>query len=241
MSKKQILVFQHLPIEHPGIFRDFMQRDAMNLHTVELDNGDTIPPLDRFDALWVMGGPMDVWQEQEYPWLRDEKQAIRTAVNELGMPYLGICLGHQLLAAALGAEVGPGPAEVGVIPVQKTAAGKQNRFLAGLPVSMNTLQWHSAEVKQVPDGCEVLASSAACAIQALARGNQVLTMQYHQEILATTVGDWSAIPEYSQALESSLGEGAVDRLAQDVNIALPELNATAAVIYNNWRSAAFAE
>lgn len=241
MKQKQILVFQHLAIEHPGIFRDFVERDEIQLHTVELDAGDTIPALDQFDALWVMGGPMDVWQEQEYPWLRDEKQAIRTAVNELGMPYLGICLGHQLLAAALGAEVGPGSPEVGIMPVEKTAAGKKNVFLAGLPDSMNTLQWHSAEVKQVPDGCEVLANSEACSIQALARGNQVLSMQYHQEILATTVADWNAIPAYRQALESSLGEDAVDRLAQEVNMALPGFNETAAVIYNNWRLAAFSK
>lgn len=234
---KHILVFQHLPIEHPGIFRDFVQRDGIQLHTVELDAGDAIPELDQFDALWVMGGPMDVWQEEQYPWLRDEKQAIRTAVNELGLPYLGICLGHQLLASALGVEVGPGVSEVGVMPVELTAVGQSSPFFVDLPDRLETLQWHSAEVKEVPERCVALARSDACAIQALARGNQVLTMQYHQEILASTVGDWSEIPAYRQALESSLGKGAVDSLAQDVCAVLSGFNHTAAVIYRNWRSA----
>ena len=98
MINKQILVFQHLAIEHPGIFRDFFRDDGINCHVVELDEGETIPDLADFEALWVMGGPMDVWQEDEYPWLRDEKLAIRQAVEDYGMPYVGICLGHQLLS-----------------------------------------------------------------------------------------------------------------------------------------------
>ena len=147
MINKQILVFQHLAIEHPGIFRNFFREDGIHCHVVELDEGETIPDLADFDVLWVMGGPMDVWQEDEYPWLRDEKLAIRQAVEDYGIPYVGICLGHQLLADALGGEVGPGnQAEVGVMPVYKTDAGKQSLFFAGLPEEMYCLQWHAAEV-----------------------------------------------------------------------------------------------
>ena len=108
MKINRILVFQHLRIEHPGIFRDFFKEDNVESTIIELDEGEQIPDLKDYDALWVMGGPMDVWEEAEYPWLIDEKAAIRKAVNELKMPYVGICLGHQLLADALGAEVGPG-------------------------------------------------------------------------------------------------------------------------------------
>jgi GMP synthase-like glutamine amidotransferase len=86
------LVFQHLSVEHPGIFRDFWTKSGDSWHAVELDEGDRIPPLEDFDLLVVMGGPMDVWQEDLHPWLFAEKAAIRRWVKDLGRPYLGICL-----------------------------------------------------------------------------------------------------------------------------------------------------
>ncbi|MEO1285776.1 MAG: type 1 glutamine amidotransferase, partial [Pseudomonadota bacterium] len=68
-----ILVLQHARLEHPGVFRDFLTRDGHSWDAVELDEGESLPSLDGYDALWVMGGPMDVWQEDQHPWLRDEK------------------------------------------------------------------------------------------------------------------------------------------------------------------------
>ena len=102
-----ILVFQHIAIEHPGIFRDFFRDDGVRWTAVELDQGEAIPDLTDFDALWVMGGPMDAWQEDAHPWLVPEKAAIRRAVTELNMPFLGVCLGHQLLADAWAAGSAP--------------------------------------------------------------------------------------------------------------------------------------
>ena len=82
-----ILVLQHAPVEHPGIFRRFLEEDGHSWDTVELDQGGQLPSLDGYDALWVLGGPMDVWQEDEHPWLKDEKAFIREAVEQRGMSY----------------------------------------------------------------------------------------------------------------------------------------------------------
>ena len=176
----RILVLQHIAIEHPGIFRDFLATDGIGWDAVELDQGEPIPPLDRYDALWVMGGPMNVWQEAEHPWLRSEKAAVRKAVRERGMPYLGFCLGHQLLADALGGTVGPmRQPEVGVLEVALTEAGRRDPIFAGIPERLHALQWHGAEVASPPPGATVLAESPACAVQALRVGDRAFGVQYH--------------------------------------------------------------
>ncbi|HIF51818.1 MAG TPA: type 1 glutamine amidotransferase [Thiotrichaceae bacterium] len=240
MNTKRILIFQHLAIEHPGIFREFFKEDGFELTTVELDEGDAIPDLTNFDAMWVMGGPMDVWQEERHPWLIEEKAAIRKAVNELKMPYVGICLGHQLLAAALGGEVGLGnETEVGIMQIHKTDVGKQSPFLNNMPDTMNCLQWHGAEVKTEPAGMEVLVSSDICGIQSLSLGTQVFTTQYHQEIIPSTVSDWSDIPAYKRALEKALGDNAAENLEKEALDNMDEFNKAARQLYENWKSVVF--
>ena len=101
----KFLVLQHIPIEHPGIFRDFMKRDNIEIHTVELDEGESIPDLKSYDAMIVMGGPMDTWQEEEYSWLKPEKESIYEFTCIQKKPYLGLCLGAQLLGEVIGGEV----------------------------------------------------------------------------------------------------------------------------------------
>ena len=143
----RVLVLQHIACEHPGIFRDFMAEDGIEWRAVELDEGEPIPELDGFDVLLSMGGPMDVWQKDAHPWIASELAAIRDWVGRSRRPFLGFCLGHKLLAEAMGGEVGPAAEpEIGVMPVRLTDAGRASPFLQGVPDEFPCLQWHSAEV-----------------------------------------------------------------------------------------------
>lgn len=236
-----ILVFQHLSVEHSGIFGQFWREAGHSEHVVELDEGAAIPPLERFDLLAVMGGPMDVWQEDRHPWLVAEKAAIRRWVRDLQRPYLGVCLGHQLLAAALGGTVGLMKApEVGLCDVSLTAAGRSDPLFAGIGPEMTTLQWHGAEVSGLPEGAVVLAGNAACPIQAMRWGPVAYGFQYHLEVTPRTVGDWAAIPEYKDSLERTLGQDAASRLDADLAPRLPAFGAIARTVNDNFMALAAA-
>jgi GMP synthase-like glutamine amidotransferase len=231
----RILVLQHVGVEHPGILRDYFRRDGIAWDTVELDQGEEIPPLEPYDMMLVMGGPQDVWQEAEHPWLVQEKAAIRRFVVDMKRSYLGICLGHQLLAVAIGGNVElAASAEVGVMPVAMTPAGRADPFFDRLSDPLTVLQWHSAEVTALPKGTEILASSDACQVQAFRYGPHAYGLQCHVEITQDTVPDWAAIPEYAAALEKMLGEGATQSLQEAVARQLPDFNRDAEILYRNF-------
>jgi GMP synthase-like glutamine amidotransferase len=235
----RLLVFQHIDIEHPAIFRDFLAEDGVAWDAVELDAGEPIPPLDGYDSLWVMGGPMDVWQEDEHPWLVPEKAAVREAVVERRMPYFGVCLGHQLLGEALGGTVGPMAApEIGILDVDLTSAGAADPLFAGLGPTIKSLQWHGAAVSTLPDGGVALAQSPVCPVQALRVGDRAWGIQFHCEVTAATVPEWGVVPAYRQALEDSLGTDALSRFQADAAAALPGFNASARKLYDNFMAQA---
>ena len=227
-------------IAHPDEFLQSVQQARRKLEqapsTKSLREGGTLNAIGKsFNPLTYRNYQDDVWEEEKHPWLVTEKQAIRNAVVELNLPFLGFCLGHQLLADALGGKVGKmSESEVGILDVVLTDDGQQSTLFSGLQKNIKSLQWHGAEVTEAPPRSLILAESPACAIQALQYGESAFSMQCHIELIDSTVSDWGKVPEYEQSLEKTLGPGSLDRLNIEAEKYMTDFNNSAKIIYNNF-------
>ena len=228
----KFLVLQHINIEHPGIFLKFMKEDSIQIDTVELNENGKIPQLDPYDAMIVMGGPMDTWQEEAYPWLRPEKEEIHKFACVQKKPFLGLCLGAQLLSEAVGGKVRKmNTPEIGVLKVSVT---DHRSLFKGLENDLKVLQWHSYEAYDLPTNTNLLATSSDCKVQAFSSDN-AFGLQFHVEQTNETVPQWACVPEYKSALENTLGQNALEKFKKDVEENLNVFNNSAKTIYDNFK------
>ena len=235
----RILILQHIKIEDPGFIKDLMIKDGAELITIELDEGEKIPSdLSKFDAMFCMGGPMDTWMEKEHPWLIDEKKAIKEFVVDLKKPYLGFCLGCQLLGEVVGGKVvrlkNP---EIGMLNINFSENKLQDPLFYKFPDKITSLQWHSYEVQGLENNNDVtlLASSPETKYQIFKYQEHAYGIQFHIEVKDTTVGEWGCVPEYKSALEKQLGEGALDKFEKDSKQHMPSLNKYSEVLFENFK------
>ena len=236
---KNIIILQHISIETPGYILDLMDQDNFNLTTIELDQGEKIPSnLNQFDGMFCMGGPMDTWMEKEYPWLIEEKNKIKEFVVNLEKPYLGFCLGCQLLGEILGGNVVKSmPPEIGILDILMNSSFSNDHLFGEFNPSFKALQWHSYEVQGLENNNNVtlLGSSPTTKYQIFKYKNHAYGIQFHIEIKDNTVSQWGCVPEYEKALEDSLGEGALEKFDQKAQDNMKTMNFNAEKLYNNFK------
>jgi GMP synthase-like glutamine amidotransferase len=234
-----VLVLQHIKIEDPGYLKDLMLDDGVNITTIELDEGEKIPDdLSKFDAMFCMGGPMDTFMEKEYPWLIEEKKKIKEFVVELKKPYLGFCLGCQLLGEVVGGKVvKSNPAEIGIMDINFSKEKIKDVLFSSFPKNIKSLQWHSYEVNGLDNNqnITVLASSPITKYQIFKYQSHAYGIQFHIEIKDTTVKEWGCVPEYKQALEDQLGEGALDKFDKAAKDNMSNMNDYSKILYSKFK------
>lgn len=185
----RIAIVQHVEHEPPGLLGEIWHQAGVLVDIVRLDQGHSLPSLDDCQALIVMGGPMNVYQEREYPFLTAEDAFIKEALSR-EVPYLGICLGAQLLAKALGAPVTPNRVkEVGFHYVKLTAGGAQDPLFQGCGGGLEVFQWHQ-DTFAIPEGAVRLATSEMCANQAFRYGRAAYGLQFHVEVTPEMLELW---------------------------------------------------
>lgn len=231
----RILVFQHTSYCHLGSLDALLAADGIAPTIVRFDKQEAIPALEPYDALIVLGGPMEVWEEDTCPWLIEEKVAIREWVRELDRPYLGICLGHQLLAEALGGKVGPArKPEVALLEISFNEAGQESGLFNGFGRSMRALQWHGSEVTALPRNGRVLGSSEGCPVAAMAVGPMAFGVQYHFEATPELTFGWATTPPSSNLFEKFSGADTAEEFQVQLKAAEPGLLVSSCRLYGNF-------
>jgi GMP synthase (glutamine-hydrolysing) len=189
----KIYVLQHHPVENLGTIADALEGAALAWQYVRIHEGHAVPAdMKGAGGLVVMGGPMGVYQTDKYPWLRDEMRLIEQAVKE-DIPVLGVCLGSQIVAAALGAKVAKNPAgkEIGWHRVTISDAAKEDRLFRGVAATITPFHWHG-DTFELPAGAVSLASSDKTPCQAFRYGNSTYGLQFHIEVTQESVAAMAA-------------------------------------------------
>jgi GMP synthase-like glutamine amidotransferase len=176
--------------------------------------------------------------EKDYPWLIDEKKRIKEFVVDLKKPYLGFCLGCQLLGEVVGGEVvKSNTSEIGMLDINFFDERKNDNLFSSFPEKIKSLQWHSYEVQNLENNKDItlLASSLVTKYQIFKYQNHAYGIQFHIEIKDTTVNEWGCVPEYKSALEKQLGKGALEKFDKEAQNNMRNMNNYSKILYENFK------
>jgi GMP synthase (glutamine-hydrolysing) len=230
----RILVFQHVAAEPLGTLDPLIRRRGHRVKFVNFERQpDAVPSMDRYRGLVVLGGPMNVEEQAQRPHLRTELGVIEQALAQ-GKPVLGICLGAQLLAHALGAPVRRhGRPEIGWYDLDTTEHGRADSVLSGLGERAPVFQWHSCTFG-IPHGAQHLARTRTCENQAFRYGANAYGFQFHLEVNQALIERWLALPSYrDELIEAQLGHGA-DDIRAGTPASMSSMQDNAHAVFNNF-------
>jgi GMP synthase (glutamine-hydrolysing) len=234
MARPKILVFQHVPYEPLGTLDPLLKEAGFRIRYVNFGRDPhQRPSLERYEALIVLGGPMNAHQIDTYPNLATEVDVIREAVDS-GMSVLGICLGAQLLAKALGGRVSRNEErEIGWYDVQLTEAGCADPVISSFAQTQQVFQWHEDGIS-LPDGVLHLATSPASRVQAFRYGEHAYGFQFHLEVDASLVERWLTVPGNQAMLAAEAGRIDPDAIRKQTTQSIGALEALSRETFSRW-------
>lgn len=212
-----VLMLKHISIEGGGTIDDYLLSAGWKIDKRELWNGDAVPSKLDYDVILIFGGPMNVYEEDKYPFLKDEDKLIKEAIKK-DIPTLGICLGAQLIAKASGARVTKNivrqahQKEIGWYKVNLTDAGKKDPVFKGFGESFDVFQWHG-DTFGIPEKGTLLSTAELCTNQALKVGKNIYGLQFHLEVTEDMIYKW--IDSYDEELASLKGVIDVEKIRSD--------------------------
>lgn len=234
MAGPKILVFQHVPFEPLGTLDPLLKESGFRIRYVNFGREpDAKPTLEKYEALIVLGGPMNSDQIDSYPNLITEVEILRNALQR-NMSILGICLGAQLLATALGGTVSRNPVrEIGWHDVDLTEAGAQDPVLSSFAQRQQVFQWHEDGIS-LPSGAVHLASSEASAVQAFRHGEHAYGFQFHLEASRPLIERWLTVPDHQATLEDEGGRIDAEAIRRQTADAIGPLQALSRQTFQRW-------
>jgi GMP synthase (glutamine-hydrolysing) len=234
MARPKILVFQHVPYEPLGTLDPLLKAAGFRIRYVNFGRNPWLrPALDKYAALIVLGGPMNSDQIDTYPNLITEVDIIREAVDR-DMSVLGICLGAQLLAKALGGSVSRNASrEIGWHEIELTSAGAADPVLSTFAQRQKVFQWHEDGIK-LPRQALHLASSPASEVQAFRHGEHVYGFQFHLEVDGPLIDRWLTIPGHRTVRDEERGNVDADGIRSQTSQSIEDLQALSQETFSRW-------
>lgn len=232
--KKKVLVCQHVPHEPLGSLNLLLKHHGYRIKYVNFSRHPEIEPsIEDYSGLIVLGGPMNVDQQDKYPFLKTELKLIESALNK-EVPVLGVCLGSQLLASALGAPVRKNPVkEVGWYDLHVTDIAKSDSLFAHFGEIEKIFQWHGCTF-DIPESALHLASSPDCSNQAFRYGDNVYGFQFHLEVDRELIYRWLHVESNAADVEEMGGQSHRDRVLSDTQQHIEKLSQLAHITFEGF-------